>query len=232
MDFSLTGATVTGLGFAGVDLGRSRLQSEFRAIDQVPAHASGWLNPDHFATGDNNSPPGANQFTLGTIPSDTATNLQTALTTAITGLTQTALPAASAMAAANDFFGSDPPLRVNGPPPIPPPRWSTAPLQIPCFGIPVKIAHAGAPDRDRPGRSHDDHRLWHARQRAGDHHPGRQCRRARRDDLFGERSERPGNYQALSQEVTAISTARGTQQSAISKPTLPTRRPPSATQRR
>lgn len=63
-----------------------------------------------------NSPPGANQFTIGTLPSDTATNLQTALTTAITGLTQTALPAASAMAAANDFF-SDPPLRVNGSPP-------------------------------------------------------------------------------------------------------------------
>jgi hypothetical protein len=51
------------------------------------------------------------------LPSDTATNLQTALTTAITGLTQTALPAASAMAAANDFFSSNPPLRVNGSPP-------------------------------------------------------------------------------------------------------------------
>jgi flagellar hook-associated protein 3 FlgL len=63
------------------------------------------------------SPPGANQFTIGTLPSDTATNLQTALTTAITGLTQTALPAASAMAAANDFFNSNPPQRVNGSPP-------------------------------------------------------------------------------------------------------------------
>ncbi len=62
------------------------------------------------------SPTGANQFTIGTLPSDTATNLQTALTSAITGLTQTALPAASAMAAANDFF-SDPPQRVNGSPP-------------------------------------------------------------------------------------------------------------------
>ncbi|MGA7789108.1 MAG: flagellar biosynthesis protein FlgL [Xanthobacteraceae bacterium] len=62
-------------------------------------------------------PPGANQFTIGTLPSDTATNLQTALTSAITGLTQTALPAASAMAAANNFFNSDPPQRVNGSPP-------------------------------------------------------------------------------------------------------------------
>ena len=64
-----------------------------------------------------NSPPGANQFTIGTLPSDTATNLQTALTTAVTNLAQTALPAASAVAAANDFFGSDPPQRVNGSPP-------------------------------------------------------------------------------------------------------------------
>ena len=62
------------------------------------------------------SPPGANQFTIGTTPANTATNLQAALTSAITGLTQTALPAASAMAAANNFF-ADPPLRVNGSPP-------------------------------------------------------------------------------------------------------------------
>ena len=63
------------------------------------------------------SPPGANQFTIGALPSDTATNLQTALTSAISNLAQTALPAASAIAAANEFFGSDPPQRVNGSPP-------------------------------------------------------------------------------------------------------------------
>lgn len=62
------------------------------------------------------SPPGANQFTIGATASDTATNLQTALTTAVGNLDQTALPAASAMAAANNFFSSDPPQRVSGPP--------------------------------------------------------------------------------------------------------------------
>ena len=62
------------------------------------------------------SPPGANQFTIGATPAATATNLQAALTTAIGNLAQTALPAASAMAAANDFFNSNPPLRVQGPP--------------------------------------------------------------------------------------------------------------------
>jgi hypothetical protein len=63
-----------------------------------------------------NSPPGANQFTIDPSPSVTAANLQTALTSAIGSLVQTALPAASAMAAANDFF-DDPPQRVNGSPP-------------------------------------------------------------------------------------------------------------------
>jgi flagellar hook-associated protein 3 FlgL len=62
------------------------------------------------------SPPGANQFTIGTTPAATAANLQTALTGAIDNLAQTALPAASAIAAANDFFGSDPPQVVAGPP--------------------------------------------------------------------------------------------------------------------
>jgi len=61
------------------------------------------------------SPPGTNQFTIGATPADTATNLQAALTSAVSNLTQTALPAASAMAAANGFF-SDPPQVVDGPP--------------------------------------------------------------------------------------------------------------------
>jgi flagellar hook-associated protein 3 FlgL len=62
------------------------------------------------------SPPGANQFTIGANATATAANLQTALSGAISSLAQTALPAASAMAAANDFFNSNPPLRVSGPP--------------------------------------------------------------------------------------------------------------------
>jgi flagellar hook-associated protein 3 FlgL len=62
------------------------------------------------------SPPGANQFTIGGTPAVTAANLQTALTGAIGNLAQTALPAASAIAAANNFFSSDPPQRVAGPP--------------------------------------------------------------------------------------------------------------------
>ena len=62
------------------------------------------------------SPPAANQFTIGATPAATAANLQTALTSAVSNLAQTALPAASAIAAANDFFNSDPPQIVDGPP--------------------------------------------------------------------------------------------------------------------
>jgi flagellar hook-associated protein 3 FlgL len=63
-----------------------------------------------------NSPPGANQFTIGATAGMTATNLQAALTTAVGNLAQTALPAASAIAAADNFFSSNPPLRVSGAP--------------------------------------------------------------------------------------------------------------------
>jgi flagellar hook-associated protein 3 FlgL len=60
--------------------------------------------------------PGPGQFAIGTTPAATAANLQAALTTAVGSLAQTALPAASAIAAANNFFNSNPPLRVAGPP--------------------------------------------------------------------------------------------------------------------
>jgi flagellar hook-associated protein 3 FlgL len=65
------------------------------------------------------SPPGTNQFTIGATPTATATNLQPALTTAVSTLAATSLTAASAVAAAGNFFNSSaasPPLRVNGPP--------------------------------------------------------------------------------------------------------------------
>jgi flagellin-like hook-associated protein FlgL len=72
-------------------------------------------------TATNNSPPGANQFTIGANGSDTATNFQAALTTAIGKLAGRALTAASAVAASNDFFSADannPPQRVGGSPPF------------------------------------------------------------------------------------------------------------------
>jgi flagellar hook-associated protein 3 FlgL len=64
----------------------------------------------------NASPPGANQFSIGANATLTAGNLQTALNGAIGNLAQTALPAASAIAAAQNFFTGNPPQRVAGPP--------------------------------------------------------------------------------------------------------------------
>jgi len=60
--------------------------------------------------------PGSDQFAIGATPAATAANLQAALTTAVGNLAQTALPAASAVAAADNFFSSNPPQRVAGPP--------------------------------------------------------------------------------------------------------------------
>ena len=65
------------------------------------------------------NPPQANQFTIGVNAAATAANLQSALTTAVTKLAGTSLVAASAVAAANNFFDVDaanPSQRVNGPP--------------------------------------------------------------------------------------------------------------------
>jgi len=65
------------------------------------------------------TPPGTNEFTIGASPAATAANLQAALTTAVGKLARTSLSAASAMAAADNFFnmdGANPPQRVAGPP--------------------------------------------------------------------------------------------------------------------
>jgi flagellar hook-associated protein 3 FlgL len=70
-------------------------------------------------TATTDSPPGPGQFTIGTLPANTAANFQAALSGAVQKLAATALPAASTVAAANNFFDIDagqPPMRVNGPP--------------------------------------------------------------------------------------------------------------------
>jgi len=57
--------------------------------------------------------PAANQFAIGASTTTTAANLQAALAAAVTQIGQTTMPAASAVAAANNFF-DNPPQRVNG----------------------------------------------------------------------------------------------------------------------
>lgn len=70
-------------------------------------------------TATNSLTPGANEFTIGGSSAVTATNLQAALTQSLTTFAATALSAASALAAGNDFFNVDDanlPQRVDGPP--------------------------------------------------------------------------------------------------------------------
>jgi hypothetical protein len=65
------------------------------------------------------APPGPNQFLIGIDTTATRDNLQTALGQALGTLAATALTAASAVAAADNFFNTDaanPPQRVAGPP--------------------------------------------------------------------------------------------------------------------
>jgi flagellar hook-associated protein 3 FlgL len=68
-------------------------------------------------TATTDSPPGANQFTIGATPGQTASNFQSALSTAVGELAGSSLAAASAVAASSDFFNADannPPQRVGG----------------------------------------------------------------------------------------------------------------------
>ena len=67
-------------------------------------------------TASTNSPPNAGEFTIGATTTDTATNFQGVLSTAVGKLANGPLVAASAFAASDNFFNSSPPLRVNGPP--------------------------------------------------------------------------------------------------------------------
>lgn len=66
------------------------------------------------ATTDNPPPP--NSFDIGADSAETAANFNDKLTEAVRDLANTKLVAASAMQASEEFFGSVPPMRVDGPP--------------------------------------------------------------------------------------------------------------------
>lgn len=114
---SLTGATVTGPTGSPASISVD-LASNPNAGDSIQFSLTmpDGTNQTVTLEATSASPPGSNQFTIGATPAVTATNLQAALTTAVGSLAQTALPAASAMEAANNFFSSSPPQRVSGPP--------------------------------------------------------------------------------------------------------------------
>lgn len=115
---SLTGATVTGPSGSppsiSVDLGSNPNAGDSISFDLTLPDGSSQTVTLQATTA---SPPGTNQFTIGTGADATAANLQSALTTAVGNLASTALPAASAIAASNNFFAIPPQIVNAGSPP-------------------------------------------------------------------------------------------------------------------
>lgn len=118
---SLTGATVSGPSGApptlSVDLGAANPNAgeSVRFTLDLPDGST----EDITLTATNSTPPGAGEFSIGADSTQTAANLQAALGAEIGSRARTALSAASALAAADDFFNTDdanPPRRVAGPP--------------------------------------------------------------------------------------------------------------------
>jgi flagellar hook-associated protein 3 FlgL len=118
---TIAGATVTGPpatpGAASIDLAVATVNGgdtiDYRFT--LPDGTSETLT----LTATTSASPGPNQFTIGASASATRANLQAAVTASIATLADTSLAAASAVAAANDFFNVDsthPPQRVAGPP--------------------------------------------------------------------------------------------------------------------
>jgi flagellar hook-associated protein 3 FlgL len=117
---SLNGATVTGPtgSPAGININITSNPNPGDAITfsfSLPDGTSKQLT----LTATTSATPAAGEFTIGGSPAATATNLQASLTTAVGKLAATSLAAASAMAAADNFFNvgvGQPPMRVSGSP--------------------------------------------------------------------------------------------------------------------
>jgi flagellar hook-associated protein 3 FlgL len=113
---SLSNATTTGpagappamsVAFTGVPNASETVQFRFNLPDGTTELIT--------LTATTSATPGPNEFTIGVDADTTAANVQTALTDSIETLANTALVAASAMAAADNFFNGTP-QRVSGPP--------------------------------------------------------------------------------------------------------------------
>jgi flagellar hook-associated protein 3 FlgL len=111
---ALTGATVTGPSGSppavSVDLGPTN-PNDGETINYTFVLPDG-SQESILLTASSANPPPAGSFAIGATSAATAANLQAAVTAAITKLSGTSLVAASALAASDNFFHSNPPLRV------------------------------------------------------------------------------------------------------------------------
>lgn len=121
IDSTLAGATVAGPAGVppqmSVDLGATNPNAgeTVRFTFDLPDGSTETIT----LTATSSATPAAGEFSIGANSTATAANLQSTLDTAIASLARTALSAASALAAADDFFSIDaanPPQRVAGPP--------------------------------------------------------------------------------------------------------------------
>lgn len=117
---ALNGATVTGPAGSPATIGVNFTSNP----NPGDAITFGFTLPDGTTqqltlTATNSAPPAAGEFTIGANVNATAASLRAALSTAVQKLAATSLSAASAQAAADNFFNVDagqPPMRVAGPP--------------------------------------------------------------------------------------------------------------------
>ncbi len=180
-------------------------------------------------TATTDSPAGANAFTIGATAADTAANLQAALTTATGKLAGSALTAASAVSASDDFFNADannPPLRVDGPP------FSSATAMTTGSAANTVIWYTGEADGGSAratSTARVDHLarrgLWQPGQRRGHPHPGAEHRHAGGGDGVGQRSEcsRPERGAEPASEQLTSATHPACRPWPISRPIWPAR---------
>jgi flagellin-like hook-associated protein FlgL len=115
---TLTGATITGPSGSpaalSVDLGATNPNNgeKIHFTLNLPDGTTETID----LTATTTTPPPAGSFLIGADTTATATNLKAALNTAIARVATNSLPAASALATSDNFFNSNPPLRVAGPP--------------------------------------------------------------------------------------------------------------------
>lgn len=114
---SLTGATVTGPAGAppaiSIDLGATNPNHGDKVKFTFALPDGTFENIE--LTASTTVPLPANSFAIGATSDITAANLNAALTTSITSLSNGALVAASAVKSGDEFFNSTPPMRVQGP---------------------------------------------------------------------------------------------------------------------
>jgi flagellar hook-associated protein 3 FlgL len=114
---SLTNTTVTGPSGSPAAVGIDMTAGNPNPGDQISFtfNLPDGSTEDLVLEATTSATPNPGQFTIGPNANQTAINFQAALTTSVDTLANTSLSAASAVAAATDFF-ANPPMRVVGPP--------------------------------------------------------------------------------------------------------------------